>query len=360
MDTLVAQEIFLLDMSGFIFRAYFALPTMVSPEGKPVQGVFGATRSLLWLLDHKHPHYVVAVFDGPNNKASRQEIYADYKGNRTQQYPDIVDQIHSVKEFCQLKGIHCVSHEGIEADDVIATYAEKLQKQGHHVRICSSDKDLLQLVNDRVTVLHPWKEYEEWTAERVVDRYGVTPEQIPDYLALVGDKVDNIPGIPGCGPKKAAALLQQYYNIERLVSEVDRIPGKLGKTIGENQQTLNMSKRLASLENQVSVDVNLEECALREGVDLQQLNQFYERHGFQTLVVKHSVTESDPREHDFVIERIQVISPDHMMQLHEEWKGKEVAFAVAYSGNALMDLDPLGVAFCCDAGKAYYLSLIHI
>lgn len=188
------KKLFVLDVSGFVFRAYFALPEMRGPNGESTQAVFGFIRSLDKLIKDLSPEYVVAVFDGPNNKQSRQELYADYKSNRDRQLGDLPEQIRLVKQYCELLGISCLEEKGVEADDVIASITKKAVADGFEVCICTADKDLLQLVSSRVSVFNPWKE-QEIQYNEVLSQFGVPPEQIADYLALVGDSSDNIPGV---------------------------------------------------------------------------------------------------------------------------------------------------------------------
>ncbi|EPP34889.1 DNA polymerase I [Chlamydia ibidis] len=346
------RKVFVLDASGFIFRAYFALPEMKNSSGDPTQAVFGFIRSINKLVKDFSPSHMVAVFDGPDNKKSRRDIFAEYKSHR-EKVKGMMEQITLVKEYCDLVGLPYLEVDSVEADDVIASLSKQIVDQGYNVCICSTDKDLLQLVSERVTVLNPWKKQEIVTRQNVIDSYGVPPECIADYLALVGDTSDNIPGVSGCGPKKAATLLQKFGSVEGILENIEGLSGANRTMIEEQQAILKMSKQLAQLNYSISIPKSCDSFVFPQYcVDQDKLNAFYMRQGFKTFVRKgdKETTYSE-------IERIT--DPQELSRILNSLKGKEVAFSVSYLGKSLLTLEMFGVALTCGDGNVYYVDLVR-
>ncbi|MBQ8498607.1 DNA polymerase I [Chlamydia sp.] len=331
------KKLFILDASGFVFRAYFALPEMRGPNGESTQAVFGFIRSLDKLIKDLSPQYMVAVFDGPNNKQSRQELYAEYKSNRDRQLEGLPEQLCLVKQYCELVRIPCLEREGFEADDVIASIAKKAVNDGFEVCICTADKDLLQLVDNNVSVFNPWKE-QEIRYNEVVAQFGVTPGQIADYLALVGDSSDNIPGVAGCGPKKAQAFLKEFRSVEDLLANTQRLSDKNRQMIEGHRETLLLSKRLANLHADLNLPLKTEELAFSsQATDVIQLNMFCMQHGFKALI--------KPTEIALNPISVQIVKDfEDVRAILETLKGKEVGYCAAYTGEHLPSLQLHGVA----------------
>lgn len=341
------ERIFVLDVSGFIFRAYFALPEMKNPSGDATQAVFGFIRSLNKLIQEFSPRYMVAVFDGPDNKRSRREIYSEYKSNREPRAEDLYQQIPLVKEYCALLGLSLLEVEGVEADDVIASVVQQAVGANYAVTICTADKDLLQLVGGNVNVVNPWKHHQKITEEDVLRMYGIPPAGIPDYLALVGDTSDNIPGVFGCGPKKAQSLLQKYPTVEDIFTNFDLLTPPMQKMLAGQQEGVRMGKDLALLDRNVPLPASIEAFLFpSHESDQDALNCFYRKQGFNSLLQykKESVT-------------VDVVAGyQHFASLLPSLYGKEVAFSVGYQGEFLPSLTVFGVALACDSG-VYYLDL---
>ncbi|AFS24440.1 DNA polymerase I [Chlamydia psittaci] len=343
------RKIFILDASGFVFRAYFALPDMKNSSGEGTQAVFGFIRSINKLIKEFSPNHMVAVFDGPNNKQSRREIYADYKIHREKKDENLYQQIPVVKEYCNLLGLRYLEIEGVEADDVIASITKQAVSEGYEVCLCTADKDLLQLVGPNVVALNPWKDRPPIDENSVVDIYGVPPSRISDYLALVGDTSDNIPGVSGCGPKKAIALLQKYHSVEGILEHLDELTGSTHKMISEQKDVLLLSKDLAVLDNNIPLPISISgfEFPLHK-VRQEEINTFYMRHGFKTLV--QPVEEAS----NIDIEIINSSKP--LVRVLSTLQGKSVAFSVGYKGNFLPSLTLMGVALACDE-QVYYVDI---
>ena len=206
----------LIDGSGYIFRAFFALPPLTDPKGVPTGAVFGFCNMLFRLVQDMAGDQLVVVFD--KGKASfRDKIYADYKANRAEPPPDLVPQFPLVREAARAIGLPVVEAENYEADDIIATYAREAREQGQEVIVVSSDKDLMQLIGPGVQMYDPMKQKAIERAE-VIERFGVGPELVRDVLALAGDTSDNVPGVPGIGVKTAAQLLQEFHSLDELLA----------------------------------------------------------------------------------------------------------------------------------------------
>ncbi|WP_201456614.1 DNA polymerase I [Chlamydia sp. 17-3921] len=335
-----SKKLFILDASGFVFRAYFALPEMKNPLGESSQVVFGFIRSINKLIKEFSPEYMVAVFDGPNNKQSRREIYADYKSNREKKIEDLSSQIALVKEFCHLKGLVHLEIDSVEADDVIASLSRQALEDDYEVCICTADKDLLQLAEPKVVLWNPWKDQGIIEEEDVVQRYGVPPKTIPDYLALVGDSSDNIPGVSGCGPKKAVALLQQFGSVEGLLDNLDQVKGANFTMLAEQRDILKLSKRLAVLDKQISLNFSISSLSFpQSSTNEDVLKTFYMQQGFKTLVQYQDQEVNIP-----VVEVLVISDPKSLEAVLKNLEGKKVAFAAAYSGKHLLSLVLQGLA----------------
>lgn len=247
------KNLYIIDASGVIYRAYFAIRGMTNDEGKSTNALYGFIRSLLKLFKDVHPDHCVAVFDGPYNSKSREILYPAYKGHRAQIPPDLIYQLGFAREFCTLYGISMLDVEGVEADDTMASVAVWATSQGFHSYLCSSDKDLYQLVNDHVSILDMYKENLIYGPKEVEEKFGVPPALIVDYLALLGDSSDNVPGVPGIGAKSAVELLKEFGSLDALLANVDKIGAK------KRQEALKNHKAEALLSKKlVSLDLNIE------------------------------------------------------------------------------------------------------
>ncbi|HPQ51547.1 MAG TPA: 5'-3' exonuclease H3TH domain-containing protein, partial [Alphaproteobacteria bacterium] len=203
-----SKELFLVDGSGFIFRAYHALPPLTRPDGTPVGAVMGFCNMLHKLLTSHPDAHIAIIFDAARLNF-RNEIYADYKAHRPPAPEDLVPQFPLIREASEAFGLPTIEMEGYEADDLIATYARLANDNGIDVTIVSSDKDLMQLVRDGVSMIDPMKQI-TIGREQVIEKFGVPPEQVIDVQSLCGDSVDNVPGVPGIGIKTAAQLISEY------------------------------------------------------------------------------------------------------------------------------------------------------
>ncbi|MCS7262587.1 MAG: 5'-3' exonuclease [Aquificaceae bacterium] len=205
----------LLDGSAFVYRSFHALPPLSTSKGFPTGAVYGFMKTLLALFRKERPRYFAVAFDTPA-PTKREHLYKEYKAGRPPMPDPLKVQIPVIKELLRLAGVNLYEREGYEADDIIATLAEKATESGFWVRVYSPDKDVLQLVSDRLVVINPISG-ETFDRGKVLEKFGVPPERLVDYLALVGDKADNVEGIKGVGPKTALKILEKYQSVENLL-----------------------------------------------------------------------------------------------------------------------------------------------
>lgn len=276
------KRLFLVDGSGFIFRAYHSLPPLTNPEGTPVGAVYGFINMLHKLIDGLHADYLAVIFDA-GRKTFRNELYADYKANRPEPPEDLIPQFPLVRTATEAFNIPAIELAGFEADDLIATYTRLARDAGMEVVIVSSDKDLMQLVADGVSLYDAMKSKEIGT-EQVLDKFGVPPEKVGDALALIGDTSDNVPGVPGIGPKTAAALIEQYGDLEGVLTHAEEIPQKKRReTLIEFAETARLSRQLVDLHKDVPVPMKLDELHIRKP-EAGTLLGFLEAQGFKSLL----------------------------------------------------------------------------
>ena len=210
------NNLFLIDGSGYIFRAFYGLPSMSNNDGVPVNAVFGYTKMLLKLIDDFKPIYVAVIFDVAR-KTFRNDLYDLYKANRSDPPDELIPQFSIIRDATNAIGLPVVEMEGYEADDLIATYSDIASKMNKNVIIVSSDKDLMQLVDQNTTLFDPMKQ--SWINDDIVfEKFGVYPNKVIDVQSLAGDTSDNIPGVPGIGIKTAAELINEYGDLDQLLN----------------------------------------------------------------------------------------------------------------------------------------------
>ena len=271
----------LVDASGYIFRAYYALPPMTDPEKTPVGAVYGYTKMLMELVEKSEASHIGIVFDAAR-KNWRHDLYPLYKANRLETPPDLVPQFPLVREATKAMNLKCIEMEGYEADDLIASYAEKGIGLGMEVVILSADKDLMQLKKEGVILYDPMKN-REITDEIVMEKFGVTPDKVIDVQALSGDTSDNIPGVEGIGPKTAAELVNQYGSVEDVIAHADEVkqPKRRERLIRDAEKAM-ISKQLATLKKDAPT-VDIAELKSKSA-DVGILRTFLEKHAFKSLI----------------------------------------------------------------------------
>jgi DNA polymerase I len=285
----VEKRLFLIDGYGFVFRAYHSMPPLTNPEGTPVGAVYGFTNMLIKLKNKVHTNnadqaYLICVFDA-GKETFRNKIYPEYKANRPPAPEDLIPQFPLVREAATALNIETIEMEGFEADDIIATYTKYAQENGVHVTIVSSDKDLMQLVNEDVKMYDGMRD-RIIGIEQVKEKFGVTPDKVLDVLALMGDSSDNIPGIPGVGPKTAAELINQFGSLDNVLNSTSQITKKkLKENLETYKQDAILSRELVSLKYDVKVDTNLDRFKIKENNN-EILIPFLQDNGFKSLLAK--------------------------------------------------------------------------
>ena len=276
------KHLYLVDGSGYIFRAYFAIPPRSTAAGVPTNATFGFTNMLIKLLRDSDADAVAVIFD-KSSKSFRNEIYGEYKAHRPEPPEDLIPQFAAIREATKAFNLPCIEMEGYEADDLIATYARQAKEAGADVTIVSSDKDLMQLVDGGIAMLDPMKD-KAIGPDQVMEKFGVPPEKVVDVQALAGDSVDNVPGVPGIGIKTAAQLIEEYGDLETLLARAEEIkqPKRREKLI-ENAEMARISKQLVTLERYAPVEEGIEDFALREP-EPEALRAFLERYEFRSVL----------------------------------------------------------------------------
>lgn len=275
------KKVCLVDGSGYIFRAFYALPPMTNPAGLPVNAVYGFTNMFLKLTSQIKCDYSLVLFDA-KRKNFRNEIFPDYKGTRKEIPEDLIPQFELIHNAVSALNLNYLEMDGFEADDLIATYAAEALKKGYEVVIVSGDKDLMQLIRPGVEFYDPMKD-KFFTPEDVKEKFGVYPEQVADVQALSGDSIDNVPGVPGIGPKTAAELVNQFGSLEGVLEHAGEIKqNKRRETLLANLDNARISKQLVQLKNDVPVEHDLEEYGCRNP-ELTTLLHFVDEHGFKSL-----------------------------------------------------------------------------
>jgi 5'-3' exonuclease len=281
--------IHLIDASPYLFRAWFSLPkSIVDRAGRPANAVYGFTSFLAKYAADERPTHLAVAFDRHFNQSFRNDEYPPYKAQREASPPELDAQVDAAVEVVEALGAATFIDERYEADDLIATIIDRLPSRGVEYVIVTTDKDLTQLVSDRVTVVDPGRGL-RFDRAAVVEKFGVQPEQIVDFLALTGDSVDNIPGVRGIGPKTAAQLLQRYGSLEAVYEAVPamrksavRGQGSLASKLEQDVEMAGLSKRLATVSVDAPIDVTLDALRYR-GPDEARIATLFARLGFGTL-----------------------------------------------------------------------------
>ena len=295
------KHLFLIDGSGYIFRAYHALPPMKRPDGTPVNAVYGFTSMLTKLVEDSETDYLAVIFDTAR-KTFRSDIYPEYKAHRPPPPEDLVPQFSLIRESVEAYGLPQAEMEGYEADDLIATYAKQAAADGLRVTIVSSDKDLMQLIDDNISMQDPMKgtiiSYEE-----VEKKFGVTPDKVVDIQSLAGDSADNVPGVPGIGVKTAAQLIEEYGDLDTLLERAGEIKqNKRRENLIEFADQARISRDLVTLAVDAPVEQSYEDFVVRD-LDPEKIIPFLEEQGFKSILAKvkaglvqagHDVPEDAP------------------------------------------------------------------
>ncbi|MBT3445467.1 DNA polymerase I [bacterium] len=278
---MASKRLFLLDASSYVFRAYHAVSFLTNSKSFPTNAIFGFVNMINKLLKDFKPEYLVAVLDS-GSKSFRNDIYKEYKANRGETPEDIALQFPKIIEFLNAKGIRTISMEDYEADDLIGSIAEKYKKK-FEICIISGDKDFTQLIGKNVKMIDTMKN-KTTSVDEVIEKYGCKPEQMIDFLALVGDSVDNIPGVRGVGPKTAKELLTEFETLDSIYKNLDKISkDRIKNLLIENQDNANLSKLLVTIKKDLPLTDNPEDFSLKEP-SVSKLNKLFKELEFDSFV----------------------------------------------------------------------------
>ena len=379
------NTLYLVDVSSFIFRAFFAIRPLHTKTGEPTNAVYGVATMLARLADEADPHYLAVVYDS-REPSFRKQVYAEYKANRSAPPEDLIPQFDRIEQLIRCLEIHSYRQSGVEADDLIATLTRRwlAAAPSHKVVVVTGDKDLMQLVGERVKCWDTMNNKFYGPAE-VEEKFGVRPDQVRDYLALVGDSSDNIPGVPSVGPKTASDLLRQFHTLDGVLkaAEEGAISGKKGETIKAHVADARLSAQLATIHENLPVEVDLESmeyhfhlpvvCVdlLRE-LNFNSLidrwrNKVYpskrEREPTPRIAeVAESIEEApQPKPVSRPTASFETVNTDEALRtvLNEIEKHKEFGFDLETTSLNPREAELVGIAICCETTRSFYIPVGH-
>ncbi len=360
------RRLVLVDGSGYIFRAFHALPPMTRPDGTPINAVYGFTSMLMKLIEDHRADYLAVIFDSAR-RTFRNDIYPDYKAHRPEPPEELVPQFEIIREATRAINVPVVEMEGFEADDLIATYAREAERDGMEVLIVSTDKDLMQLVDDRIRLYDPMKNREIGVAE-VAEKFGVPPEKVVDVQALAGDSSDNVPGVPGIGVKTAAQLIREYGDLDTLLARAEEIrQPKRRENLLRYADQARLSRELVRLRDDVPLEHRLDDFAVREP-DPKVLRDFLAAQGFRSILQRvesrlaaDGVIEAPPDAppSEAAYELVQDVDAlDAWIAAARE--AGVVAIDTETTSLDAMRAELVGVSLALEAGRACYVPLGHV
>ena len=348
------DPIILVDGSSYLYRAYHALPPLTTSKNQPtgaIKGVISMIKKVL--IDH--PDSPLAVVFDAKGKTFRHDMYSEYKANRPPMPEDLVQQIEPIHRIISLMGIKLIMIPGVEADDVIGTLAEQARQKKLNTVISTGDKDMTQLVCDNVSVVNTMSG-ELLDENGVMNKFGVGPELITDYLALIGDKSDNVPGVDKVGPKTAVKWLNEYKNIEGIKKNAESIGGKVGENLRSSIETLDLAHELVKIKTDVPLEITIEDLAVSES-DAEQLSEVYKELEFNSWLqeVPEKIVKTE------VNSSYICISTEKSLKelIKKASKAKTIALDTETTGLDYMDTELVGISLSYQAGEAYYIPLNH-
>jgi DNA polymerase I len=366
MNQTTPKRLILVDGSSFLFRAYHAIPPLTSPKGLPTNAMHGVTNMLRKLINDYHSDYITVVFDAPGG-TFRNELYAEYKAHRPPMPDDLRVQIEPLHQIIRAMGLPLIIESGIEADDVMGVLAKQAERQGYEIIISTGDKDMAQMVNENI-ILENTMSNTRMDSQGVIDKFGVRPDQIIDYLALVGDTVDNIPGVPNCGPKTAAKWLAQYETLDNLMANADKITGKIGDNLRASLDLLPLAKQLTTIKCDLELPYSVEDCH-QQPANIPELTRLLTEFGFSTWLKQLSNAGEQTQPIATVIDEKPatvesnyetILTENQLKQWFKKLETAEIfAFDTETTSLDYSKAEIVGVSFAVEVGKAAYLPLAH-
>ncbi len=371
------NTLLLVDGSSYLYRAYHALPDLRAPDGTPSGAVLGMV-NMLRRLRHDYPaSYLACVFDA-KGKTFRDDIYPEYKANRSAMPEELVKQVEPIHEIVAILGWPILMVEGVEADDVIGTLARRASEQGIETVISTGDKDLAQLVNPHVTLVNTMNN-EKLDVEGVINKFGIPPERLTDYLTLVGDTSDNIPGVSKVGPKTAIKWLNQYETLDGVIANADKIGGSVGNNLREVIGWLPTAQDLVTIRTTCKLEPDLQsikESLLAKPEDHDAMIAFFTRFGFRNLLRElgeKETVQTKVAEKGFQADLLETTQPPMHVKQYETvtteeqfryWLEKVRAAELTAIDTETTSLDAMqaelvGLSLCCEPGYAAYIPVAH-
>ena len=367
MSDTAPNQLILIDGSSFLFRAFHAVPPLTNAQGQPTNAVYGVSNMLRKLINDYNTPYFAVVFDAPG-KTFRHDLYEQYKAHRPPMPDDLRVQIAPLHELIRSLGLPLIIEHGVEADDVLGSLAQNAERQGFKVIISTGDKDMAQLVTEHISLENTMTNT-KMDVQGVVEKFGVQPEQIIDYLALMGDTVDNIPGVPKVGPKTAAKWLQEYGSLDNIIANAEQVKGKIGENLRASLGQLPLSRELTTIKCDVALHYSLDDLKRREP-DIAALKQQLGSLGFsswlKTLngdsatapVAKIETPEQPiaPTSKDY---QTILSQADFDTWLRKLQQAELFAFDTETTSLNYSDAQVVGVSFAIQVGQAAYIPLAH-
>ena len=347
----------LVDGSSYLYRAFHAMPSLTNSKGQPTGAAYGMTNMLKRLEAEVRPELAAVVFDA-KGKTFRDDLYPEYKANRAPMPDELRSQLESIHALVRALGFPVLVVGGVEADDVIGTLAEQAGAAGLDVLVCTGDKDMAQLVDDRVTMVNTMDD-PILDAAGVTAKFGVPPESIVDYLTLVGDTVDNVPGVPKVGPKTASKWLAEYRTLENLVAHADEIKGKVGENLRASLEQIPLSKELVTIRRDVALEVGPLDLELR-AQDEEALKVLYGELEFRTWLGElldaggDAPVEAPGAEYETVLDEAALDA-----WIERLGGAAAIAFDTETTSLDYMQADLVGVSFAVEPGHAAYVPFGH-
>ncbi|TGN98483.1 DNA polymerase I [Burkholderia sp. USMB20] len=371
---LEGKTLLLVDGSSYLYRAYHAMPDLRGPGGEPTGALYGIINMLRRMRKEVSAEYSACVFDA-KGKTFRDDLYADYKANRPSMPPDLALQVEPIHGAVRALGWPLLMVEGVEADDVIGTLAREAERHGMNVIVSTGDKDLAQLVTDHVTLVNTMTN-ETLDRDGVVAKFGVPPERIIDYLALIGDTVDNVPGVEKCGPKTAVKWLSQYDSLDGVIEHAGEIKGVVGDNLRRALDFLPLGRKLVTVDTACDLAPHLEsiEASLKsDGEARDLLRDIFARYGFKTWLREVDSAPAEgggadaPEGDPAPVVAADIVREYDTIQTWEQfdaWFAKINAAALTAFDTETTSLDPMtarlvGLSFSVEPGKAAYLPVAH-
>lgn len=355
MTATASKQLILIDGSSYLFRAYHALPALTNSSGQPTGAIYGVVNMINKLLLEHPADYVAVVFDA-KGKTFRHELFPDYKANRGEMPDELAVQIGPLHDLIRAMGLPLVMQSGVEADDIIGTYTQQAAAQKIDTLISTLDKDMAQLVNEQVTLINTMSN-QQLDTQGVVEKFGVRPDQIIDYLALIGDTSDNVPGVPKVGPKTAVKWLSEYNTLENIIAHAEKFTGKVGENLRNSLDVLGLSKELVTIECEVKKLPSLHEL-IAQAPDVEKLKAFYQDFEFTALLKKLEQSSERAKNAEGTYHSIEKAA-DFERLLKQLSQATVIALDTETTSLDPMQAELVGISCAVQPDEAFYIPIAH-